>query len=75
MCIFLKKELEKIYLLQNPAQLKRQIDKKLQLLYKTYQEKKNKKEREIKVDIKKNDKKLKTLLVRKYIAEPEPVSV
>ena len=67
--------MEKIYLLQNPAQLKRQIDKKLQLLYKTYQEKKNKKEREIKVDIKKNDKKLKTLLVRKYIAEPEPVSV
>lgn len=36
-----KKELEKIYLSLNPAALKRQIDKKLNLLYQTYQEKIN----------------------------------
>jgi len=35
-----KQELREIYLSLNPAQLKRDIDKKLDLLYKTYQEKK-----------------------------------
>lgn len=36
-----KEELEKIYLSLNPAELKRQIDKKLDMLYKTYQSKVN----------------------------------
>ncbi len=35
-----KQQLKKIYLSLNPAQLKRDIDKKLDLLYKDYQEKK-----------------------------------
>lgn len=35
-----KQQLKKIYLSLNPAQLKRDIDKKLDLLYKAYQEKK-----------------------------------
>lgn len=36
-----KQELEKIYLSLNPAELKRRIDKKLDVLYKTYQNKIN----------------------------------
>ena len=36
-----KQELKKIYLSLNPAELKRAIDKKLDLLYKAYQNKKN----------------------------------
>jgi len=36
-----KEELQKIYLSLNPAELKRQIDKKLGTLYKTYQNKIN----------------------------------
>jgi hypothetical protein len=47
-----KQELKNIYRLLNPAELKRQIDKKLDMLYKTYQ-KKNKKNDSQKVDEKK----------------------
>ena len=47
-----KQELKNIYQLLNPAELKRQIDKKLDMLYKTYQ-KKNKKNDSQKVDEKK----------------------
>lgn len=36
-----KQELQKIYLSLNPAELKRRIDKKLSVLYKTYQDKMN----------------------------------
>lgn len=75
-----KQELKKIYHSLNPAELKRKIDAKLKLLYQAYQEKKGKKEKQdenknykfLKVEIK---KKLKSRLVRKYIAQPAPVSV
>lgn len=70
-----KEELKKIYDSLNPAQLKRNIDKKLQLLWKTYQEKMGRGEGFANVEIAKNVKKIKTLLVRKYIADREPVSV
>jgi len=63
-----KQELKKIYETLNPAELKRAIDKKLDLLYKAYQ-KKNKSQ---KVELK---KKLKPFSVRNYIAQPEPISV
>ncbi len=52
-----KQELKKIYQSLNPAELKRTIDKKLDMLYKTYQNK-NKSQ---KVDV---DKKLKDVSVR-----------
>jgi hypothetical protein len=45
-----KRELKKIYLSLNPAQLKRNIDRKLDLLYKAYREK----NKTVKVDMKKN---------------------
>ena len=64
-----KQELKKIYQSLNPAELKRAIDKKLDVLYQTYQVKKNKFQ---KVE---SLKKLKPILVRKYIAQPEPISV
>lgn len=63
-----KQELKKIYQSLNPAQLKRTIDRKLDLLYKVYQMK-NKSQ---KVE---PQKKLKPISVRKYIAQPEPISV
>ena len=63
-----KGELKKIYQSLNPAQLKRTIDKKLDLLYKAYQ-KKNKSQRV------KPYKKLKPIWVRNYIAQQEPISV
>lgn len=63
-----KQELREIYQSLNPAQLKRAIDRKLDLLYQAYQQK-NKSQ---KVDIK---KKLKPFSVRKYIAQLEPISV
>lgn len=63
-----KEELKKIYLSLNPAQLKRAIDEKLDLLYKIYQ-KKNKSQ---KVE---PFKKLTPISVRKYIAQSEPISV
>ena len=67
-----KLELIKIYNLLNPAELKRKIDKKLSLLYKEYKAKRNNNTQNSKVEI---SKKIKTSLVRKYIAHQEPVSV
>lgn len=63
-----KQGLKRIYDFLNPAELKRAIDRKLDLLYKAYQEK----SRCQKIESK---KKLKPFLVRNYIAQPEPVSV
>ncbi len=63
-----KEELKRIYQSLNPAELKRVIDKKLDLLYKTYQ-KKNKSQ---KVE---PFKELKPFSVRNYIAQPELISV
>ena len=60
-----KQELRTIYLSQNPAELKRQIDKKLDALYKTYQAKIN----SPKVDEKKN------ISVRFDTVLREPISV
>ena len=70
-----KRKLEKIYRSLNPAELKRQIDKKLDALYLAYKEKKNQNTQNIKVEKPKINKKIKTHLVRKYIAEREPISV
>lgn len=67
-----KQELKKIYDSLNPAQLKRNIDKKLTLLYEAYKDKQNRETQNLKVEI---NKKIKPLLVRKYIAEREPVLV
>jgi len=64
-----KRELKKIYDSLNPAQLKRAIDRKLDLLYKAYRKKKN---QNINVEIAKI---IKPHSVRKYIAQPEPVLV
>ena len=63
-----KQELKQIYESLNPAELKRIIERKLNLLYKTYQEK----NKSSKVDL---IKKLTPRLVRNYIAQPEPISV
>jgi hypothetical protein len=63
-----KQELKRIYEFLNPAELKRVIDKKLDLLYKAYQ----KKNKSRKVE---PQKKLKPIWVRKYIAQPELISV
>jgi len=63
-----KQALKRIYQSLNPAELKRTIDKKLDLLYKAYQ----KKNRSQKVE---PQKKLKPISVRNYIAQPEPISV
>jgi hypothetical protein len=63
-----KQELKRIYESLNPAELKRVIDKKLDLLYKAYQ----KKNKSRKVE---PQKKLKPIWVRKYIAQPELISV
>lgn len=67
-----KLELMKIYDSLNPAELKRGIDKKLDLLYKAYRTKRNNNMQNSKVEI---GKKIKTRLVRKYIAYQEPISV
>jgi hypothetical protein len=64
-----KQELKKIYESLNPAGLKRGIDRKLDLLYKAYQAKKN---QNLNVEI---SKIIKPRLVRKYIAQRETVSV
>lgn len=64
-----KKELQKIYQSLNPAELKRAIDRKLDLLYKAYQNKKNKSQKVGPF------KKLIPISVRNYIAQPEPISV
>lgn len=70
-----KQDLEKIYQSLNPAELKRGIDRKLGALYKAYQEKKNQNRQNIKVEKPKISRKIKTSLVRKYMAEWEPISV
>jgi len=66
-----KKELTKIYESLNPAELKRTIDKKLDLLYETYKKKNN---NVSKVEPKPK-KKQKPRSVRFFIAQPDPVSV
>lgn len=63
-----KRELKKIYDNLNPAELKRVIDKKLDMLVAVYKAKNN----SSKVVL---DKKLKPFSVRKLITEPDPVSV
>lgn len=63
-----KQQLKQIYLSLNPAELKKAIDKKLDLLYKAYKEKQKSKKVE-------PYKKLKPFSVRNYIAQPEPISV
>ena len=64
-----KQELKKTYDSLNPAQLKRDIDRKLDSLYKAYRSKNN---RVVKVEI---SKIIKPHTVRKYIAQREPVLV
>ena len=64
-----KQELKKIYQSLNPAQLKRTIDRKLDLLYKAYQ-KKNSSLSKVKTK-----KKLKPLSVSFLTAQPESISV
>lgn len=64
-----KRELKELYDSLNPAELRRTIDKKLDLLYKAYQEKHN---TVSKVEPK---KKHKPRSVRFFIAQSEPVSV
>jgi len=74
-----KQKLEEVYCSLNPAELKREIDKKLDMLYKAYQEKKNQnvqsQNEKTKVEKPRTKKKIKPCLVRKYIAEQEPISV
>lgn len=67
-----KERLKQIRDSLNPAQLKREIDKKLDLLYKTYKQKTNINQLTKKVGI---FRKIKPHMVRKYIAQPEPISV
>ena len=64
-----KEELTKTYQSLNPAELKRTIDRRLDLLWKTYQKKKNKSQKVEPL------KKLKSISVRNYIAQPEHISV
>jgi predicted transport protein len=63
-----KQELKKIYELLNPAELKRAIDRKLNLLYKAYQ----KKNKFIKVEPK---KKLESNSLTFIMNQPESVSL
>jgi len=67
-----KQELKKIYESLNPADLKRKIDQKISKLYKAYKAKKN---QIVDVESAKIKKAIKPRSVRKYIAQPEPVSV
>lgn len=61
-----KKELKKVYLSLNPAQLKRDIEAKLDKLYQVYKKKNNSPKIQI-------NKKLKPGSVTKYLREQEPV--
>lgn len=63
-----KEQLKKTYDSLNPAELKRAIDRKLDLLYRAYKEKQGSKGVNI-------TKKLKPFSVRNYIAQPESISV
>ena len=69
-----KKELEKLYRSLNPAELKRTIDKKLNLLYKVHRKKNNQTQnsKSLKVE---NKKKLKPVSVRFSMPKSEAVSV
>ena len=70
-----KSELKKTYDSSNPAYLKREIEKKLDLLYLAYKQKQNQKDKLSKVEKTKNLKRIKPRMVIKYIAQPELVSV
>jgi len=63
-----KQDLKQVYDKLNPAQLKRTIDKKLDLLMTAYKVKNN----SLKVNL---DKKIKPFSVRNYIAQPDLISV
>lgn len=65
-----KQELKKLYQSFNPAELKRAIERKLDLLYKAYQKKNNKTGEKAKLQ-----KKLKPISVSFFTAQPEPISV
>jgi hypothetical protein len=72
-----KKELKKVYHSLNPAELKRTIDQKLDLLYKVYQKKNNRNDKTknkklLKVE---NKKKLKPISVTFSASKSEAVSV
>lgn len=67
-----KQKLNEVYLSLNPASLKRNIDAKLNLLYKSYKAKKSNDMSLQKVDI---SKKFNPRSVRNYIAHQHPVSV
>lgn len=69
-----KKELKEIYESSNPAELKRAIDKKLDLLYRIYKTKKNKTDKNNLPKVGKN-KKLTINSVTFLIAQPEGVLV
>lgn len=71
----IKQELKNIYNSLNPAQLKRTIDKKLDLLYKVYQLKNKSSKVKIKTLKIKTNKKLKPFSVSFFPTQPEPVSV
>lgn len=64
-----KNELEKIYDSLNPAELKRNIDKKLNLLYKAYKEKSGRQM------VEPAAKKLTPSMVSFYMKQPRIVSV
>ena len=63
-----KRKLKKIYDSLNPAELKRAIDRKLDLLVRAYKAKNNSSKAAL-------DKTLKPFSVRKLITEPDLVSV
>ncbi len=65
-------ELKKIHDLLNPAHLKREIERKLDLLYLAYKQKQNDKDEFSKVE---NHKKIKPRMISNYIVQPEPISV
>jgi len=66
-----KDKLTQIYESLNPAELKRQIDRKLKLLYQAYL----KKQKQLEVEPAVSKKKLTPTMVTFLIAQPESVSV
>jgi hypothetical protein len=70
-----KNELKQIYDALNPAQLKREVDRKLDLLWQTYRQKQNTNNDDyefLKVEI---IKKIKPQIVKNYVAQPKVISV
>ena len=67
-----KNKLRQIHDSLNPAQLKREIDRKLNLLWQTYRQKQNTNNEFLKVEI---IKKIKPRMVKKKLAQPEVLSV